>query len=316
MMIKCDIFEPMKSHPMAHASTLTELPNGDLLCAFYAGTYETARDQAIFVVHARKQVGVGWTWGKPQKLIDTPQKADGNPVLFTAPDGTVWLFFVTLQDTSWTSSLLFAVKSPDMGKTWAEPELLSNVCGIMPRTKLLVLRDGTWLLPLYDECRWQPIFWRSCDGGKNWEKFPIKAKIRLIQPAAVELSDGRILAYCRSSLGKIFRIVSENGGESWSPPEPTKLPNPNSAVDLVRLHNGELLLAFNNSHDKRTPLSIAHSPDESEKWTIIRNLESGEGEFSYPCLLVASDGNIHCVYTYLRQTIRHAVFDKAWVHSN
>jgi len=41
-MVKQDIFEPMPSHPMAHASTLTELPDGKLLCAFYAGTYETA----------------------------------------------------------------------------------------------------------------------------------------------------------------------------------------------------------------------------------------------------------------------------------
>ncbi len=46
-MVKQDIFEPMPSHPMAHASTLTELPDGKLLCAFYAGAHETASDQAI-----------------------------------------------------------------------------------------------------------------------------------------------------------------------------------------------------------------------------------------------------------------------------
>lgn len=312
-MVKCDIFEPMNSHPMAHASTLTELPNGNLLCAFYAGAYETARDQAIFISHAQKQSDGTWAWCAPRKLIDTPQKADGNPVLFAAPSGTVWLFFVTLQDTSWTSSLLFAMKSHDCGETWSKPELLSDVQGIMPRTKPLVLQDGTWLLPLYDECRWQPIFWRSEDEGKSWEEFRVNTEISLIQPATIELSDGRILAYCRSDAGKIFRIISKDGGKNWSAPEPTNFPNPNSAVDLLRLSSGELILAFNNSPNRRTPLSIAYSPDEGENWAIIRNLEDGEGEFSYPCLIAASDGSIHCTYTHLRRTIRHAVFDKSWL---
>jgi len=312
-MVKQDIFEPMPSHPMAHASTLTELTDGKLLCAFYAGTHETASDQAIFIAQAHKRVDGTWEWTSPRKLIDTPQKADGNPVLFTSPDGTVWLFFVTLQGTGWSSSLLFAAKSLDSGETWSEPQLLSAVRGTMPRTKPLLLRDGAWLLPLYDEIRWRPIFWRSEDNGRTWQEFVVQTRRQLIQPAVVELSDGKLLAYCRSTSGRIFRMVSEDGGCHWSEPEPIHLPNPNSAVDLARLPNGGLVLAFNDSVAKRTPLSIAYSPNESEQWIVIRDLEVGDGEFSYPCLFVASDSTIHCVYTYRRRTIRHAVFGENWL---
>lgn len=316
MLVKQDIFSPMASYPMAHAATLVALPDGDLLCAFYAGDYETAPNQAIFIARAKKQEDK-WQWGEPRKAVDTDGKADGNPVLFTAPDGTVWLFFVTLQGKGWTTSLLFALRSDDGGGTWSEPQLLSAVQGYMPRTKPLTLQDGGWLLPLYDERRWHPVFWRSENGGKSWQEVAIvRNRVGLIQPAVIELSDGRLLAYCRSNTGRIWRIVSEDGGRNWANPEPTDLPNPNSAVDLVRLSDGALVLAFNDSADKRTPLSIAFSPDETERWTVIRDLEVGEGEFSYPCLLATPDGLVHCVYTYRRQTIRHVVFDRAWLRGS
>lgn len=59
-MLEQDIFNPMSSHPMAHASTLAELPNGDLICAFYAVAYKTAPDQAIFVDREKKHSDSLW----------------------------------------------------------------------------------------------------------------------------------------------------------------------------------------------------------------------------------------------------------------
>lgn len=315
MLVKRDVAGFLPTHPSVHAATLTQTRGGALLCAFYAGDYEKAPNQAIFMAWGQPQGDgtVAWRF-EPSPLVDTPGKADGNPVLFTAPDGAVWLFFVTLQGQSWATALLFAMRSLDDGRSWTAPQLLSAVQGYMVRTKPLVLRDGAWLLPLYDERRWHPVFWRSEDAGRTWREVAVLHQWRgLIQPAVVELADGRLVACCRSTVGRIVRITSTDGGHTWTAPEPTELPNPNAAVDLVRLPDGALVLAFNDSTHQRSPLSIAYSPDETQRWTVIRDLEVGDGEFSYPCLLASADGWVHCVYTYRRQTVRHAAFDRSWL---
>jgi predicted neuraminidase len=38
-------------------------------------------------------------------------------------------------------------------------------------------------------------------------------------------------------------------------------------------------------------------------------LEQAKGEFSYPAVIQASDGLVHIIYTYMRQTIKHIVID-------
>ena len=47
------IFEQIPNFPSCHASTIAELPNGDLLAAWYAGSREGAKDVAIFASRKR-----------------------------------------------------------------------------------------------------------------------------------------------------------------------------------------------------------------------------------------------------------------------
>ncbi len=313
MIQKQDIFPEGSLAPCCHAATVTEVRPGLLLCAWYAGSYETATDQRIYLSRGDK-TGGRWSWSQPRTLFDSEGKADGNPVLFTDSTGRVWLFFVTLQDGGWRSAILKVTGSADGGETWEEPQILSAIAGVMSRTKPVILPSGQWLLPLYDERSYSPIFWVSEDGGRTWrERAQMRTRIRLIQPAVIVLSDGRLLSYFRSSSGWVYRSTSDDEGKRWSPPERTDLSNPDSALDLIRLPRGGLVLAFNPYQDSRTPLTVAYSPAEDEKWVVLRDLEVGDGEFSYPCLIADSAGNVHCVYTYRRRTIRHATFDATWL---
>ena len=137
-----------------------------------------------------------------------------------------------------------------------------------------------------------------------------------IEPAIVELKDGRLLMLMRSGTRTcIWSSLSSDGGLTWSSPERTPLPNPDSAIDLLRLKSGRVLLAYNNSSKGRTPLAVAVSEDDCRNWRRARDLETGPGGFSYPAAIQSQDGIIHITYTYDRKGIKHVAFDEQWILS-
>jgi predicted neuraminidase len=62
---------------MSHCATLIDLPNGDLLAAWFTGAFETAPDQRI---QAARLVSGAAAWSQPVTVVDTPGQADGQPV--------------------------------------------------------------------------------------------------------------------------------------------------------------------------------------------------------------------------------------------
>ena len=95
-----------------HCATLTQLPDGSLLAAAYAFSYETAPDSRIVVSKQR-----GETWEASMALIDFPDIAVGNPVLYTDSHGTVHLFFALLYGEEWTDVRLAHMTSTDGART-------------------------------------------------------------------------------------------------------------------------------------------------------------------------------------------------------
>jgi predicted neuraminidase len=132
----------------------------------------------------------------------------------------------------------------------------------------------------------------------------------ILQPTLAGLADGSTLMLLRTNQGHIWRARSDDRGRTWSDPEPTAVPNNHSGIDLARLAGGTLLLACNPVSDRelRTPLVLMRSTDEGENWDTVATLEDGEGEFSYPAIIVAGDGAVHLSYTHRRTRIRHAAF--------
>jgi predicted neuraminidase len=323
------VFGPeVPTGPYKHPACMTELSNGDLYLVYYGGKGEYAVDTAVFGSRLRKETA---QWTPPRPIAHDPFRSVGNGVVWEAPDGVVWLFYVVRYGETWSTSRIQFKVSRDQAETWSDASVLSQDEGDMVRGRPIVLNDGDYLLPIYHETGNDPelvgpdstsLFMKFNPTKRSWSKTgAIRSPRGNIQPAVAQLDDGRLVAYCRrggdynpKTVGYIVRSESSDGGRTWSDGKDSQFPNPNAAVDLIKLRSGRLLLIFNDSMNRRTPLTAAISSDQDRTWPIRRNIVEGDKDFGYPSAFQARDGRIHLVFTSDRRSVvNHAVFDEDWV---
>ncbi|MFO7923553.1 MAG: sialidase family protein [Bacteroidales bacterium] len=302
--------------PSCHASTIEETPDG-LIAAWFGGTRESHEDVEIWV--SRKVEG---SWSAPESVADGIQHADKrypcwNPVLYQVPEGPLMLFYkVGPNPRDWWGMLK---TSEDNGKTWSDATRLpEDIFGPVKNKPVLI--DGNKLIcpSSTEHDGWRVHFEITEDFGKTWRIVgPIdeEKNFNIIQPSILFHDDGRLQILARSRENYVISSWSEDKGESWSPPEPTYLPNPNSGTDAVTLQNGLQLIVYNHSHltegrwgGPRTPLNVAVSKD-GINWETMHVLEDEPGEYSYPAVIQGENGIIHITYTWNRERIKYVALN-------
>jgi predicted neuraminidase len=315
--------------PYKHPACITELSNGDLYVVYYGGGGEYADETAVF--GSRRKKGEA-AWSRPEKIASDPFRSLGNGVIWESPDGMVWLFYVVRFGETWSTSRIQVKVSKDGGQTWSDPSLLALEPGMMVRNRPIVLSTGEYLLPVYQETgndkeevgpESTSRFLRFDPKTKRWSEAGVIRSARgNIQPAPVEIAPGHLIAYCRRGGGYgpmtdgfMIRAESRDGGRTWSEGKNAVLPNPNSAVDFLKLASGNLLLAYNNHMSRRTPLRVSLSTDGDRSYKRHLDLASGNDSFAYPVAIQSRDGRIHVVYTSNgRKQINLATFEEADVN--
>ncbi len=305
------VFGDDRPFPECHASTVVRLNDGNFLVAWFGGTEEKDPDVGIWV-----SKGNPGNWSTPVEVAKIREDAHWNPVLQVAEDGKVILYFkVGKEIPTWET---WVQTSEDGGVTWSIAKELvpGDKGGRGPvKDKLIVLSDGTWLAGSSNEEEgWRVFVDRSEDQGKTWTKSDyfsidttqIKGK-GAIQPTVWESEPGKVHMLVRTTGGKIARSDSEDNGKTWSTIEPISLPNPNSGVDLAKLADGSLVLAYNPDDQdwgSRSPLSLTMSHDNGATWKEKFDLDKGDrkDEFSYPAVIAWGD-SVAVTYTWNRQKI-------------
>jgi predicted neuraminidase len=320
------VFGPeVKTGPYKHPAAMTELDNGDLYLVYYGGAGEYATDTNVYGARLTQ------TWSTPKVIAHDPFRSVGNAVVWQAPDGLVWLFYVVRFGDVWSTSRIQAKVSTDRAETWSDAFPLVLDEGMMVRNRPIVLSNGNYLLPIYRETGQDTeqvgpdstsLFLLYDVKSKKWTQTGrISSRIGNIQPAVVELSPSHLVAYCRrgggygpTKDGFLVRAESRDGGMTWSQGEDSSFPNPNAAVEFLKLKSGSLVLVYNDSMSGRTPLTVALSADGDKSYPFRRNLADGKNDYAYPIGFQARDGRIHIVYTSDRRSvINHAIFDEAWI---
>jgi predicted neuraminidase len=324
-----EFIDPDSSYPMAHVASIAELPNGRLAAAWYAGSREGAGDVAIFL---STRMPEDTTWSAPRAIVTRESAARdlnryvkkvGNSVVFADSAGKLWLVFVTVSIGGWSGSSLNLTTSGDDGVTWTASQRLTlgpffNLSELV-KNGPVALADGGWAVPIYHEFAgtFPEVLWlRETAGEVHATKSRMSAGWYGYQPALETLDARHALAVLRDDGAANTMSVTrtEDAGLTWSRPQPVDLPNPDAGLDALRLSDGRLLVAFNDSVSSRENLRLALSADEGRTWTRVATLAQEPGaDFAYPFLMQSRNGDVHLVYTWRRKLVKHAVFNTSWL---
>jgi predicted neuraminidase len=304
-----------RATPSCHASTIVELPGGELAAAWFGGTAEGDPDVGIWFSRRTRS---GWT--RPVEIADgrTENPPSGskkrnscwNPVLVRSPNGGLILFYKVGPDPrSWRGTMK---TSADRGRSWSEARgLPEGILGPI-KNKPLRLADGRLLCgSSTEDAGWRVHMEWTSDEGRTWsrtEALNDGETLAAIQPSLLIHPGGLLQALGRSRQGRIWTAWSGDAGRTWGPLSLTDLPNPDSGVDAVSLKDGRHVLVYNPVTRGRTPLVAAISRD-GRAWTTVAVLAEGDGEFSYPAVIQSEEGRIHVAFTWKRKLIKHLVLD-------
>lgn len=304
------VFSSIPNKFESHAPTLIAFEDGELLAAWYSydGPHELT-GSAIFM--SRRTAGA-IDWSEPNLHIDRPQ-GDGNPVLYHEGDH-VW-FFQAIVPGGWSTSRIAWQESADRGQTWSEPREIDGPLGANVRFSPLRTAEGDLLLPAYDDLLNRSLFF-AWDGGGWGMRSTITTSVLFpnIQPAVVRLADDSLLAVMRGGESSwLWASRSRDHGRTWTTPLNSGFPNDNASTALLKLHNGELVMAYNEPHQPGHPLYATLSADEGRTWLPLQTLATGPGKYSYPALAEGPDGLIHVLFSDDRKRIGHIEINRAFL---
>ena len=334
---------PNGGYRSGHGPALLELPNGDLLCVWFAGSFEGNADVHIVCSRLEKDSG---SWTEPGDGSNDPLRSEQNPSLFYGPDGAAWCMYTAQldrqagKDNMQFTAVVRCQKSSDGGRTWGPYETVFPEEGTFCRQPIQVLSNGRWIFSNWlctdsaEGLSGDPTAFRiSDDQGKTWRMVMMPKSNGHVHANVVELEPGHLVAFMRNREAyRIHRSESFDYGETWSVPKPTPLPNNNSSISAIKLQSGRVAIAYNPTCTPdpqpgkaawpglRCPVAVALSEDGGLTFPVIRWMERGEGyigdenktnnkQYEYPYLMQSRDGMLHLAYAaWTRDAMKYVRF--------
>ena len=307
-----------------HNTAIQELPNGDMLAAYYnTPDREDDPDQTILVMRRRAGVEV---WDMPEPWPYFADAANAAPVIWN-DKGRVWFFWGTPRLLgAWPFAF---TTSADSGATWSAvrfPQFNAPIGAYVsqPINSIVRTADGTILLPT-DSNGKDPTgnssisaVWGSHDDGKTW--YDTDGRTGGRHTTIVLAHDGSILGFGGKNSnidGRMPLAISRDGGKTW---QKQKTPfDPLASGErpsVIRLQSGRLFFVADYNPNKEKHLHkdgayVALSDDDGVTWTMKR-LPATILTVGYVTATQGANGVIH-VITSKNKPDYEIELNEAWV---
>ena len=296
--------EPKQGNPRNSEGDFITLKDKRILFIYTHFTGGTG-DNATAYLAGRYSSDSGITWTKEDEVI--LQNEGGMNImsvsLLRLDNGDIALFY--LRKNSESDCIPIMRTSSDEAKTWSELKECVSEPGyyVMNNDRVVKLKNKRIIFPLSlhktpdteTTAIGKLICYYSDDNGINWTKsneIENPENVTSQEPGIIELSDEKLMLFCRTESGVQYFSFSEDFGKSWSPIEPGNIKSPLSPASIERIPTtGDLLLVWNNNYKperdggKRTPFNLAISKDEGKSWQKIKTIESDpKGWYCYTAI--------------------------------
>lgn len=277
--------------PSCHASTIVENKKGDLVAAYFGGTYEGHPDVCIWVSIKKKGKD---TWSDPilaadgvfelggaynkvgglsgitaettdalvgpiknpkqySKTATLKRKACYNPVLFEMPNGELWLFFkIGSRVADWTGWLC---KSKDGGRTWSNKEPLpENYLGPIKNKPELI--NGRLLCPSSTENNGWRFHMEILDLKTNTWKYVGPVDAELAMRTEKMPVNGPV------SIVDPWEVPDQSGDFDKNGMKPIDCIQPS----IIKLKDGRLQVLMRTRNGR---IGTSYSSDNGDNWTKV-----------------------------------------------
>jgi predicted neuraminidase len=305
-----------------HAAFIEQLDDGTLACLWFGGSLEGKSDISI---HASTLSPGASAWSEAVQLSNDPDRSEQNPVLWRNDRGD-WQLFHTAQPSGNQDECLLRARPVrlDGALEGGQPRVIDLPLGSFIRGRFVKRADGAWMMPIF-RCisrpgqRWNgshdtAAVGISHDDGETWTMSEVPGSIGSVHMTIVPLEGDHLAAfYRRRQSDFVHRSESRDGGQTWSAPEPTDVPNNNSSINVIRLRDGRLAMVCNptsaaTSADRRVSLydEIEEGDDRPDAtggcapiWGVPRApmtlCVSGDGGLTWPLRRVVDDSPGTCL---------------------
>ena len=335
---------PSQTNNRNSEGSFITLKNGNILFVYTRYRGAGHGDECTADLYGMISADNGESFGEPFLVISCEEVGADNIMsvsLLRMANGDIGLFYLQKHNTE-VFCLPYLTRSSDEGKTWQGHTKCVKNDGyyVLNNDRILRLNSGRLLMALAKHPSGKHpdgkrffgegtiYILASDDDGQTWNSLAEEIKLPFtiwndpgagklhsassaMEPGIVQLENGLIWCFIRTTVGRQYEMFSENDGQTWTVPTPSRFTSPSSPLCIKKLSDNRLLAVWNpipkyngirESVDGvwtggRKKLNLALLDQEARHFLLSEVLEYDEGSgFCYTAIHETETGDILLAY--------------------